>query len=97
MSENNNSGISIKINRTTFRLDWDSRQWIYKFGQSGPYYLTSLESVYSRLTDDLIRFKKSPLDVEELQKTLKMARGFIKETNDKIGKVLDKKRKKLTK
>lgn len=95
MSENK-SGISIKIGKTVFTLDWDARQWIYKFGQTSPKYLTSMESVYHHLSEDLVKYKKSPLDVEELKATLALGRKNMEKVLKEVGKALDEKRAKLT-
>ena len=85
-------GITIKIGRTILSLNWDSRQWIYRFGKSGPFYLTNIESVYNYLVDDTIKLKKSALDIDALSKTLSDAKKDMQKILDLVGKELDNKR-----
>jgi hypothetical protein len=87
------TGIRTKIGRTFLHIDWDSRQWIYTFGKTGPLYLTSVESIYNQLTDDLVKYKKSPLDVKKLNQTLVLAKQEMLKLIDNVGKQLDEKRR----
>jgi hypothetical protein len=87
------TGIRTKIGRTYLHIDWDTRQWIYTFGKTGPLYLTSVESIYNQLIDDLAKYKKSPLDVQKLKQTLVLAKQEMLKLIKDVGNELDSKRR----
>jgi hypothetical protein len=45
------------------------------------------------LTDDLVKYKKSPLDVKKLNQTLVLAKQEMLKLIDNVGKQLDEKRR----
>jgi hypothetical protein len=95
LKDQTETGIRTKIGRTLLKIDWDTRQWIYQFGKTGPLYLTSVESIYNQLTDDLIKYKKAPIDVKKLKQTLVLAKKETLKLIDGVGKKLDEERRLL--
>ena len=93
LKDQTETGIRTKIGRTLLKIDWDTRQWIYQFGKTGPLYLTSVESIYNQLTDDLIKYKKAPIDVKKLKQTLVLAKKETLKLIDVVGKKLDEERR----
>jgi hypothetical protein len=93
LKDQTETGIRTKIGRTFLKIDWDTRQWIYQFGKTGPLYLTSVESIYRQLTDDLIKYKKAPIDVKKLKQTLVLAKKETLKLIDSVGKELDERRR----
>lgn len=55
--------------------------------------MTSVESIYRQLTDDLIKYKKAPIDVKKLKQTLVLAKQEMFKLIDAVGKELDEKRR----
>lgn len=93
LKDQTETGIRTKIGRTFLHIDWDTRQWIYQFGKTGPLYLTSMESIYNQLTDDLAKYKKSPIDVKKLKQTLVLAKQEMLKIIDDVGRKLDDQRR----
>jgi len=54
--------------------------------------LTSLESVYNHLADDMIKYKKAPIDPTKLKQTLTSAKKEMLKIIEDVGKRLDEQR-----
>ncbi|KYK22744.1 hypothetical protein AYK24_00520 [Thermoplasmatales archaeon SG8-52-4] len=54
--------------------------------------MTSLENVYNHLVDDMIKYKKAPIDPIKLKQTLASAKKEMLKIIEDVGKKLDEQR-----
>jgi hypothetical protein len=55
--------------------------------------LTSLESVYNHLLEDIVKYKKAPIDVKKLKLALTSAKKEMLKIIEEVGKTLEEQRR----